>query len=115
MLKNKPSPTPVTARPAISIAIDTEPASSEAPVPKIMAPMIIAYTRPSLSAREPARKEAIAAGIKIVDTTSPCIVEDMDPSDLAKEGMVVIGPIVPVSRLERVRTVIDSSELYQPE
>ena len=108
MLKNKPSPTPVTARPVINMGIVIEPASNAAPVPNTTAPIIMAYIRPSLSARAPARKEAKAAGIRIVDTIRPCKVDDTGPKDSVKDGIVVMGPIVPVSRL-RVRQLPELS------
>ena len=115
ILKNKPCPIPVTARPTINMDIVTEPASKAAPIPNTTAPIIIAYIRPSLSARAPARKEAKAAGIRIVDTIRPCKVDDTGPKDSIKDGIVVMGPIVPVSRL-RVRQPhkIMPSNVYSP-
>lgn len=42
----------------------------------------------------------MAAGIKIIDTTSPCTVEDRAPKVCENCDMVVMGPIVPVSSLQ---------------
>ena len=44
-------------------------------------------------------EKAIARGISIVDTGRPCKLDDMDPNDLLKEGIVVIQSMAPVCSL----------------
>jgi hypothetical protein len=58
---------------------------------------------PTLFARCPPKKEDKAAGMRIVETTSPCTVEESEPNVVANWGIVVRGPIVPVSSLGRIR------------
>jgi hypothetical protein len=50
-------------------------------------------------ARCPPKKDDIAAGMRIVETTRPCTVEERWPNVVANWGIVVRGPIVPVSSL----------------
>jgi hypothetical protein len=97
--KNKPSPTPFTARPAISIPRETLLASTAAPIPNTTAPSAIPLSLPTLFARCPPKKEEMAAGIRIVETTRPCTVEDRVPNVDENCGIVVRGPMVPVSSL----------------
>jgi hypothetical protein len=40
--------------------------------------------------------------MRIVETTSPCTVEESEPNVVANWGIVVRGPIVPVSSLGRI-------------
>ncbi|KAL8648714.1 MAG: hypothetical protein Q9210_004817 [Variospora velana] len=79
---------------------ETAPASRAAPTPKIAAPIMIAFSLPTLSARWPAKKEVKAAGSRIEDTIRPCIVGEDVPNDSAKAGMAVTGPMIPVSTLD---------------
>jgi len=45
--------------------------------------------------------------MRIVETTRPCTVEERGPNVVANCGIVVKGPIVPVSSLGRVRAYAD--------
>jgi len=99
--RNNPSPIPFIARPAISIPKAMELASIAAPRPKIDAPRAMPLSRPTLFARCPPKRDEIAAGMRIVETTRPCTVEERAPNVVANCGIVVRGPIVPVSSLER--------------
>ena len=87
-------------RPTNSKASLTEAASSAAPMPKITLPIAMPRTRPSRSARWPAKNDAVAAGRRIDDTTSPCKVEERWPMLAMNWGIVVIGPMHPVSSLK---------------
>jgi hypothetical protein len=71
--------------------------------------MAIALGRPTEFAKWPPKNEDIAAGIRIVETTSPWTVEVSLPNVLANWGMVVMGPMVPVSRL----LLVSFNFLYQ--
>jgi hypothetical protein len=102
VLKNNPSPTPFSARPAINIPSLTELASTAAPIPNTAAPTAIPLNLPNLSARCPPKREERAAGIRIVETTRPCTVEERAPKVARNWGMVVRGPIMPMSRLGRL-------------
>lgn len=73
--------------------------SNVAPIPKTLAPIAIDLGLPTEFAKCPPKKEAMAAGIKIVETTSPWIVDERFPKLLANCGIDVIGPMVPVSSL----------------
>ena len=77
-------------------------ASIPVPSPKMPAPSVTAFGLPRLSARWPAKKEARAAGIKMEETIRPWIVDEKSPKVRLKDGIAVMGPIVPVSRLHLV-------------
>jgi hypothetical protein len=81
----------------MSIASFTLAHSIAAPTPKITEPMAIALGLPTEFAKWPPKKDEIAAGIRIVETTRPWTVEESCPNVCANCGIVVIGPIVPVS------------------
>jgi hypothetical protein len=49
----------------------------------------------------PAKKEVNEAGIKIDDTRIPWMVEESGPKESRKVGIVVMGPMQPVSRPKR--------------
>jgi len=49
----------------------------------------------------PAKKEVKDAGIRIDETRIPWIVEESGPNESRKVGIVVMGPIQPVSRPKR--------------
>ena len=49
----------------------------------------------------PAKKEVNEAGIKIEETKIPWMVEERGPKESRKVGMVVIGPMQPVSKPKR--------------
>lgn len=66
-------------------------------MPNTAAPRAIPLNLPTLFARCPPKKEDRAAGMRIVETTSPCTVEESEPNVVANWGIVVRGPIVPVS------------------
>jgi hypothetical protein len=99
VLKNNPIPKPFTARPTTNIANFTLAHSKAAPIAKIRAPREIALGLPIEFARWPPKNEDVAAGIKIMDTIKPCTVDERKPKVVLNCGMVVMEPIVPVSRL----------------
>jgi hypothetical protein len=101
--KNKPSPIPFTALPAINIPNTTLLASTAAPIPNTAAPSAIPLSLPTLFARCPPKKDESAAGMSIVETTRPCTVEESEPNVVANCAIVVRGPIVPVSSLGEIQ------------
>jgi hypothetical protein len=90
---------PFTALPASSIPILTLLASTAAPEPKIDAPIAIHRNRPTVLATWPPKKDDIAAGIRIIDTTNPWTVDERCPKVSANWGISVSGPMVPISSL----------------
>jgi hypothetical protein len=98
VLRNRPSPIPFTARPTTNIANVQLLASILAPTPNMNAPIAIPLILPTELARCPPKKDDLAAGMRIVETTSPWIVDESCPKDEANWGIVVRGPMVPVSR-----------------
>lgn len=61
--------------------------------------MATARVRPKLSDKAPAKSAAKVAGSRTYETTRPCKDEERTAKVSVKEGMVVTGPMVPVSRL----------------
>ncbi|KAI9877729.1 MAG: hypothetical protein M1830_003005 [Pleopsidium flavum] len=74
-------------------------ASRAAPIAKKTAPMATARVRPKLSDKAPEKSDVKVAGNSIDETTKPCKEDERTPKEFVKEGMVVTGPMVPVSRL----------------
>lgn len=99
VLKNNPSPTPFTARPASNMPKFTLPASIPAPSPNTAAPKATAFNLPIESAMWPPKSEDMAAGMRMVEMTRPWTVEERGPYVAINWGIVVRGPIVPVSSL----------------
>jgi len=64
------------------------------------APIAMPIGRPRTSAKRPAKKEEIAAGIKIEDTVKPWRVADSGPNCELKLFITVTGPMMPVSMLK---------------
>ena len=81
---------------AISVAPSAIP-----PNPKIAAPRAMPFSLPTELARCPPKKELIAAGMRIIETVRPWTVDERWPKDFSNCAIVVSGPIVPVSRLNK--------------
>ena len=86
--------------PTMNMARRIAPASSAAPKPKIAAPIAMPIGRPRTSAKRPANKEEMAAGIRMADTVKPCTVAESGPNCESKLFMTVTGPMMPVSMLD---------------
>ena len=99
VLKNSPSPTPTMHLPAMNMPKLDAPASMAAPMLKVRHPMAMARGRPNLSDNAPANRDDTVAARRREDTTMPCRADDRLPKVSSKDGMVVTGPIIPVSRL----------------
>jgi hypothetical protein len=78
------------------------PASRAAPTANTRAPMATARGRPNLSDKAPAKREAKGAESKRDEMTNPCSADERAPNVSMKEGIVVTGPMVPVSRLGKL-------------
>jgi hypothetical protein len=63
----------------MNMAKSAAPASRAAPRPKIRAPRLIAFGRPRISATFPAKKEEMAAGMRMVETIRPWTVDETEP------------------------------------
>jgi hypothetical protein len=107
VLKNNPSPTPTMHLPAMNIPKLDAPASRAAPMLKARHPMAIARGRPKRSDKAPANNDANVAARSKQDTTMPWRADGRFPKVDSKEGMVVTGPITPVSRLFQLLLSID--------
>lgn len=76
-------------------------ASRAAPKAKTRDPMATARERPMVSESEPANNEPIVAESIMIDTTIPCWPGERCPKYSVNVGIVVTGPMTPVSRLLR--------------
>ena len=99
VLKNNPCPNPLIALPTSNMPNATLLHSNAAPMAKMNAPKQVPRIRPKELERCPQKREDNAAGIKIVLTIRPCTVEERGPKVERKAGIVVMGPMVPVSSL----------------
>jgi hypothetical protein len=99
VLRNNPSPVPMTSRPRIKTGRRRALASSVAPRANTSDPRARRRVRPNWSEIVPEKSEAIVAERRTVETMKPCIDADMGPMVLKKVGMTIRGPITPVSRL----------------
>ena len=95
-----PSPRPSMILPTMNIARRIAPAWIVAPKPNIAVPIAMPIGRPRTSAKRPAKKEEMAAGIRIDDTVKPWIMADSGPNCELKLFITVTGPMMPVSILE---------------
>jgi len=100
VLENNPSPTPTISRPAINIPILEAPASTAAPKANPAEPIPTALVRPILSESVPESKDAMVAERRTEETMIPRIVADNSPKWPMNVGIVVTGPMTPVSNLE---------------
>jgi hypothetical protein len=108
VLKNSPSPTPTMHLPAINMPRLDAPASIAAPMLKARHPIAIARGRPKRSDKAPANNDANVAARSRQDTSMPWRADGRLPKVNSKDGMVVTGPITPVSRLFQPLLLIDS-------
>ncbi len=95
-----PSPRPSIILPTMNMPRRVAPASSAAPKPNIPAPIAMPIGRPRTSAKRPAKREEMAAGIRIDDTVKPWTMADSGPNCESKLFITVTGPMMPVSILE---------------
>jgi len=109
VLKNSPSPTPTMHLPAMNMSRLDAPVSIAAPMLKVRHPIAMARGRPKRSDRAPANSDANVAARSRQETTMPWRADGRLPKVNPKDGMVVTGPITPVSRLSWPILSIDST------
>lgn len=102
VLRNTPSPKPTTHLPVINIPRLTAAASTAAPIANNSEPSARERVRPKLSEIAPAKSETSVAEIRIEETMKPSREEESGPKVDLKAGIVMTGPMVEVSSLERL-------------
>jgi hypothetical protein len=84
------------------------PHSMAEPTPEINEPMAMILTCPKLWASGPAARDVIAPGMRTEETMTPWTVALKVPKLDEKAGIVVTGPIMPVSNLTNINILMTS-------
>ena len=99
-LKNSPSPAPAIHRPTKIWASFEADATIAEPTANIAAPTVMVYFREIRSERGPAKREKVAAVMRMLETISPCSVGVMGEKRARNWSIVVTGPIEPVKTIK---------------